>query len=168
MPQFDVSPILTAAEAATARRQTKADLDLKLPAGADIAATERLRLVDHADALAREGRLLSVPALPEVAVCRHWLYSQVAEQAAGFPPQAWELPEPLEPARAAAGLPPEELERLQRAAAATVAADDANRIRMMEDHAPDRCRKRPSPALLPVPWLTVSTMVPMRLAINLG
>lgn len=128
LPQFDVSPILAAAEAATAAKQAKADLTVGLPAGADIAATERLRLVDHADALAREGRLLCAPALPEVAVCRHWLYSQIAEQAAGVAPQAWELPELLEPARAAAGLPAEELERLQRATAATVVADDANRI----------------------------------------
>jgi PAS domain S-box-containing protein len=128
LPQFDVSPILAAAEAAALAGQAKADLVLNLPAGAPTTAMERLYLVDHADALAREGRLLSAPALPEVAVCRHWVYSQIAEQAAGFPPQAWELPEQLEPARAAAGLPADELERLQHATAATVVADDANRI----------------------------------------
>ena len=127
LPQFDVSPILEAAEAAEAAGQSKADLTLDLPAGADIAAVERLRLVDHADALARDGRLLSAPALPEVAVCRHWLYTQIAEQAAGFPAQAWELPDRLEPARVAAALPVEETERLQRATAAAVVADDANR-----------------------------------------
>ena len=128
LPQFDVSPILEAAEAAEAAGQSKADLTLDLPAGADIAAVERLRLVDHADALARDGRLLSAPALPEVAVCRHWLYTQIAEQAAGFPAQAWELPDRLEPARVAAALPVEETERLQRATAAAVVADDANRV----------------------------------------
>lgn len=128
LPQFDVSQILAAAEAATAAMHAKADLTVGLPAGADTAATERLRLVDHADALAREGRLLCAPALPEVAVCRHWLYSQITEQAAGVAPQPWELPELLEPSRAAAGLPAEELARLQRATAATVVADDANRI----------------------------------------
>ncbi len=120
---------LLPAQAASAgrARQAEADLNVGLPAGADAAATERLRLVDHADALAREGRLLCAPALPEVAMCRHWLYSQIAEQAGGVAPQAWELPELLEPARAAAGLPAEELESLQRATAATVVADDANR-----------------------------------------
>ena len=128
LPQFDVSQILAAAEAAAAAMQAKADLDVGLPAGADTAASERLRLVDHADALAREGRLLCAPALPEVAVCRHWLYSQIAEQAAGFAPLPWELPELLEPAQAAAALPTDELERLRRATAATVVADDANRI----------------------------------------
>jgi PAS domain S-box-containing protein len=128
VPQFDVTPILAAAEAAAAAGQANADLVLSLPPGAETAAIERLRLIDVADALAREGKLLSAPALPEVAVCRHWLYSQVAEQAAGFPPQPWELPEPLEPARVAARLPPEELERSERATAAIVVADDANRI----------------------------------------
>ena len=127
LPQFDISPILAAAEAG-AGGKARADLDLHLPAGADRAARDRLRLVDHADALARDGRLLSVPALPEVAACRHWLYTQIAEQAAGFPPQAWELPQQLEPARVAAGLPAEEVERLRRATGATVVADDANRI----------------------------------------
>ncbi len=128
LPQFDVSPILAAAEAAAAAGQTKADLSLRLPAGAAAAASERLRLVDHADGLARDDRLLSAPALPEVAVCRHWMYNQITEQAAGFPPQSWELPDRLQPTRAAAALPADELERLRRATAATVVADDANRI----------------------------------------
>ncbi|MDP8960703.1 MAG: PAS domain S-box protein [Actinomycetota bacterium] len=129
LPQFDVSQILAAAEAAAVTApEARADLKLHLPAGADTAASERLRLVDHADALARDGRLLSAPALPEVAVCRHWLYTQIAGQAAGFAPQVWELSEPLEPVRVAAALPPGELERLERTAAATIVADDANRI----------------------------------------
>ena len=129
LPQFDVSQILAAAEAAAvAAPEARADLKVYLPAGADTAASDRLRLVDHADGLARDGRLLSAPALPEVAVCRHWLYTQISEQAAGFVPQAWRLSEPLEPVRVAAALPADELERLQRTAAATIVADDANRI----------------------------------------
>jgi len=133
LPQFDVSPILMAAEAAEG--QAKADLDLHLPAGADSASTERMRLVDHADALAREGRLLAAPALPEVAVCRHWLYTQIAEQAAGFPPQAWELPKQLPASRVAAELPADQVDRLHRASAATVVADDANRIILVNEAA---------------------------------
>ena len=147
LPQFDVSPLLAAAEASTAVGRARADLDLSFPAGADMAATERLRLVDHADALAREGRLLSAPALPEVAVCRHWLYTQIAEQAAGFAPQAWRLPEPLEPVQTAAGLPAEELERLQRVAAATVVADDANRIIFVNEAAGELLGWRPEALL---------------------
>ena len=128
LPQFDVAPILAAAEAAVARGEVKSDLELTLPAEDHTTAIDRLRLVDHADALAREGRLLSAPALPEIAVCRHWVFTQIVEQAAGFPPQAWELPDALEPSQAAAGLPAEEVERLHRATSATVVADDANRI----------------------------------------
>ena len=128
LPQFDVAPILDAAEAAEARGEARADLALALPRGAEVAASERLRLVDRGDALAREDRLLCAPALPEVAVCRHWIYTQITEQAAGFAPQAWELPERLAPARVAAVLPAQELERLERAATARVVADDANRI----------------------------------------
>jgi PAS domain S-box-containing protein len=135
LPQFDVSPALAAAEAAMAQGQAKADLEVSIPVGAEIAAAERLRLVDHADALARAGRLLSSPALPEIAVCRHWLYTQIVEQAAGYPPQTWELPQPMEPARVAAGLPAEELERLRQATTATVVADDANRIIFVNDSA---------------------------------
>ncbi len=133
LPEFDVSPILMAAEAAEGR--AKADLDLHLPAGADTAATDRMRLVDHADALARDGRLLAAPALPEVAVCRHWLYAQIAEQAAGFPPQAWELPKQLPASRVAAELPANEADRLRRATAAIVVADDANRIILVNEAA---------------------------------
>jgi hypothetical protein len=75
---------------------------------------DRLRLIDAADALARRGRLLSAPGLPEIAVCRHWIYSQIAEQAAGVAPQPWELPDRLEPARVAATLSSADLERLAR------------------------------------------------------
>lgn len=128
LPQFDVSPVLAAVEAALARGEVNSDLKLTLPAEDHTTAIDLLRLVDHADALAREGRLLSAPALPEIAVCRHWLYTQIAEQAAGFPPQAWELPDALEPSQAAAGLSAEEVERLEGATAPTVVADDANRI----------------------------------------
>ena len=135
MPQFDVSPVLAAAEAAIAEGEAKADLEVSIPAGAESAAAERLRLVNQADVLARDGRLLSAPALPEIAECRHWLYTQLVEQAAGHPPQPWELPQPMEPSRAAAGLPAEELERLQAATAATVVADDANRIIFVNDAA---------------------------------
>ena len=127
-PQIDVGAILAAAEAGAGAGAPKAGVEVSLPAGAGHAGMERARLIDIADALARDDRLLSAPALPEIAACRHWLFSQVAEQERGFPPQRWELPEPLEPARIAAVLPTTELLRLARLADATVVADDANRI----------------------------------------
>lgn len=128
LPQIDVGPILAAAEVATRAERAKADLEFSLPAGSDTAGLERMRLIDVADALARDDRLLSVPALPEIGAFRHWLYTQIAEQARGFAAQPWELPEPLEPARIAAVLPASELARLRGLTAPTVVADDANRI----------------------------------------
>lgn len=128
LPQFDVGPILAAAEAAARAGRANAALEFSLPAGSETAALERMRLIDVADALARDDRLLSDPALPEIGAFRHWLYTQIAEQARGFAAQPWELPEPLEPARAAAVLSATELARIGRLSAATVVADDANRI----------------------------------------
>ena len=56
------------------------------------AALERLALVDEADRLAREERLLSPPAVPEVGCCRRWLMTEIAVQLRGSPPAAWDLP----------------------------------------------------------------------------
>jgi PAS domain S-box-containing protein len=128
MPEIDVSPVLAAAEAASTAGRARADLEFSLPAGAERAGIERLRLLDLAEGLARDNRLLSAPSLPEIAVCRHWIYTQIAEQAAGHRPGRWELPEPLEPSRAAGALPDDEVRRLQALAVATVVADDANRV----------------------------------------
>lgn len=126
--QIDVGPILAAVEAAIGAGEPKTDLEVTMPAGAGPAGMERLRLIDVADALARGDRLLSAPALPEIAACRHWLYTQIAEQERGFPAQHWELPEPLEPAQVAAALPPNELLRLRQLSVPAVVADDANCI----------------------------------------
>lgn len=127
-PQFDVSPILAALDAAAAAGRTKADLELILAAGSHSAAVERQRMVEHADALAGQGELLCVSALPEVAACRRWLYRQIDRQAMGSPAEPWELPEPVQPVRTAVALSEKELQDLQRVSAAAVVADDANRI----------------------------------------
>lgn len=128
LPQIAVSPILEAAELAQAAGRTHADLELHFSPSAGPMALERLRLIDHADALAREGRLLSQPAVPEVGVCRHWIYSAISEQLLGVAPEPWELPDPLEPAQVAASLPPSAIDEILASAVATVVADDANRI----------------------------------------
>lgn len=113
-PQFDVGPILAAAEVATRAGRANAYLEFSLPAGSETAGLERMRLIDVADALARGDRRLSDPALPEIGAFRHWLYTQITEQARGFAAQPRELPEPLEPARVAAVLSPTELARIGR------------------------------------------------------
>lgn len=128
LPRFDVGPVLTAAGAARDAGRDRADLVVALPADAGETALERLRLIDRADELARRGRLLVQPALPEIGACRHWLYSQVHEQLLGVEPQPWHLPDRLLPARAAAALSVEDAASVREATVATVVADDANRI----------------------------------------
>jgi len=135
VPQLDISPILAAAETAIPDRHGHADLEVRFPAGSETAAIDRLALVDRADLLAQQDRLLSAPALPEIGVCRHWLYTQIVVQAAGGPIQPWELPEPLEPARAAASLTPGALGDVQAVPGAAIVADDANRILIANDAA---------------------------------
>lgn len=128
LPQFDVGPILAAAGAARDAGLDRADLAVALPPEMGDTSLERLRLIDRADALAHQGRLLIRPALPEIGSCRHWLYSQIHEQCSGVAPEPWRLPQPLEPARAAAALSVEDAQSLRVATIATVVADDANRI----------------------------------------
>ncbi len=128
LPQIDLGPILAAAEAARDAGCDRADLELELPEDVRDTSLERLRLIDHADSIARQDRLLIQPALPEIGACRHWLYSQIHEQCTGAAPQRWRLPEPLEPARVAAALSESEMASLRTTKVATVVADDANRV----------------------------------------
>jgi len=92
-PGIDLGPVLRRAERALEAGDTTIDVVLGFPAGAGTAALERLALVDKADRLARRGELLTPPAVPEIAVCRRWLYTQIDRQAGGAAPQAWATPE---------------------------------------------------------------------------
>ncbi len=47
-------------------------------------------VLDHAEALAAEGRLLVAPALPEIVAVRDWACEQVVAQLGGAPPTPWE------------------------------------------------------------------------------
>jgi PAS domain S-box-containing protein len=83
-------------------------------------------VLDHANRLAREERLLVPPVLPEVAALRNWLCDQVVGQPRGAQRQSWRLPDTLEqPSRTPATwpqlsiLPPGE---------AWLVGDDSNRI----------------------------------------
>jgi len=84
-------------------------------------------VLDHANRLAREGQLLVVPVLPEIAVLRNWLCDQVTAQVLGAEPTPWTpitaaLEDPWLPAASWAGtaaLPADE---------AWLVGDGANRI----------------------------------------
>lgn len=83
-------------------------------------------ILDHANRLAREERLLVPPVLPELVALRNWMCDQVVGQPRGAPREAWHLPATLEePARAPATWP--ELSDLPSGEAWLV-GDDANRI----------------------------------------
>ncbi len=135
LPRIDVTPILAAAEEARLEGRAHADLELHFPVSSGAEAVERLRLIDCADAFARAGRLLSAPALPEIGVCRHWIYSSINEQLLGASPEAWELPEHLEPTQEAATLPDSAVAEIEAAVIATIVADDANRILVVNETA---------------------------------
>ncbi len=49
-------------------------------------------VLDHANRLAYTEEMLVLPVLPEVAALRNWICDEVAAQAAGASPTAWQLP----------------------------------------------------------------------------
>lgn len=87
-------------------------------------------VVHDARRLALRGELLTMPLLPELVGLRNWIAEQVPAQAAGAPPEPWDIdryavphadPEALEPARWEPDLlPPPDT--------AWLVADDHNRI----------------------------------------
>ena len=127
-PQFDLTPILEPVDAAWEAGEPSVDLEIDVPIGAAAGALERMARIDEADRMAREGLLLTRPALPEVGACRRWLFGQVALQAGGGPATPWELPQDLEVERVPAPLPPGARAQLEASTVAVVVADEGNRI----------------------------------------
>lgn len=125
---IDLGPLLDAVSARADDGAASVDITVSFPAGAGAAAFERLSLMDEADRLARDGMLLSPPALPEIVACRRWLLSQVGLQEEGEAPVRWELPSPLSPVLEPAQLPDDERRRLDGLTTGAMVADDANRI----------------------------------------
>jgi len=125
--KIDLGPLLALVEAQRTGPPS-VDIVLAFPDGSGPAALERLALVDEADRMARDGELLTLPAVPEIAACRRWLYGQISFQADGLAPVPWSMPAPMDPVVPAAQLPEEERRRLDALHQATVVADDANRI----------------------------------------
>lgn len=65
------------------------DVRLDVPAEAGPAAFALQDALDTAERLAREGRLLTFPAQPEMVAVRDWLCEQVQSQLHGIPPRPW-------------------------------------------------------------------------------
>lgn len=126
-PALDVTPLLDALAAAPTDR-ARADLAFAVDPRSAAGALDRLALVDLAEQLAREGRLLAPPAVPEVSGCRRWTLTEIASQLAGAPPSPWVAAEPIVQDVDQVRLEPHALPGLDAATGAVIVADDANRI----------------------------------------
>lgn len=126
-PDLNLTEILQALEVAAVEDRRHVDMEIHLPQRSASAALERLALVDEADRMAQEGRLLIPPGLPEIAHCRRWMMGQIVSQAAGEPPIPWvELED--EDARPAEGISAADEALLGDELAWTFVADQENRI----------------------------------------
>lgn len=127
-PTFDVGPVLEPVLAALAKGSARLDADVDLTVDAAREATDRLALIDEADRLAREGRLLTPPAVPEIGACGRWLYGQITLQLMGDPPTPWRMPEATGPERSWTPLTPAGRAHVDQVRGAVVVADEFNHI----------------------------------------
>jgi PAS domain S-box-containing protein len=127
-PELDLSDIVVAVEGALAEDRPAVDVEVRFPLTQAGAALERLALVDEADRLAHEGRLLSAPAVPEIGACRRWLMSQIAVQLRGEPATPWQLPPIVNSEAEWQPLSREEERSLSAPGVAVMVADAGNRI----------------------------------------
>ncbi len=134
-PEVGLSDVLTAVEAALADDRPAVDVEVTLPRAQANPALERLALVDEADRLAREGRLLTAPAVPEISACRRWLMGQIAVQLRGDEPTAWLLPAKADTDAPWRPLTGDEVHALSPTGIAVMVADTANRIVFVSDEA---------------------------------
>ncbi|HEX2577188.1 MAG TPA: PAS domain S-box protein [Aquihabitans sp.] len=125
VPPLDIGPVLEALLTADEEGSTDV-VDVDLPSDAAIAALDRLAIIGLGDELARDGRVLVPPPLPEVGLCRYWFLTEIATQASGGSPTPWTRPERGEPIPVDAPHAPVDV--LDDASLATVVADDTNRI----------------------------------------
>jgi PAS domain S-box-containing protein len=91
-PRLDLGPLMGALDAALADGTAEFDIELDFPPSAEQAAIDRLSAVDEAERLAADDRLLILPAVPEIALCRRWCLGQITLQLQGHEPTPWELP----------------------------------------------------------------------------
>lgn len=127
-PPIDLAPVLDAVHAAAAGAAAGVDVDVALPAGSGSAAFQRLALIEEADRMAQEGKLLTIPELPEVSACRRWLLGEIAGQEDGVEPVPWVLPTPPAPTPQVGGLARHHRDRIDQLGTPAMVADEANRI----------------------------------------
>ena len=130
-PQLRLTEILDALLAATLEGLDRTDLRVQLPAGSASAALQRLALIDEANRISQDGRLLLPPSIPELAHCRRWMMSEIVAQASGGPASPWSPPEERDTAEPVDGLTVEDEAILGADLEWTVVADQNNRIQFV-------------------------------------
>ena len=88
----DLNPLAGQVTAASAAGSITTELLLDVPAAARRSVVEVCDVLEHADALAANGRLLNTPPLPEVRGCRDWFFDQLLTQIDGGEPEPWVTP----------------------------------------------------------------------------
>ncbi|HUR49652.1 MAG TPA: PAS domain S-box protein [Acidimicrobiales bacterium] len=127
-PDLDLTEMMETLEIAALEDRRHVDMELELPARSATAALERLALVDEADRMAQEGRLLLPPALPEIAHCRRWMMGEIVGQASGEAPTAWSYPQESDDPLPAEGISEADESLLGDELEWTFVADQDNRI----------------------------------------
>jgi PAS domain S-box-containing protein len=127
----DIDQVLNACMAATSAEPLP-DMplrSLRLPMPADAAPAVRVlrHVLGVAEEAAREGYLLTLPALPRVHAFQDWMFDQILGQLAGDRPTAWTVV-PHEPEVSASELMPWDASHLRASRFPTIAADEDNRI----------------------------------------
>ncbi|MGW5770811.1 SpoIIE family protein phosphatase [Streptomyces longwoodensis] len=127
----DVSGVLKACTASaleeTMTGGATVTLDVAFPVDAAPAVDTLRHVLEHGDAAAQLGALLTLPAPPHVRGHHQWVLDELATQLAGGAPTAWTLL-PGVPDAASAELAPWDAGDLEDSTVPTVAADDAGRI----------------------------------------
>ncbi|MBU6533144.1 SpoIIE family protein phosphatase [Streptomyces mayonensis] len=98
-----------------------------LPSDAADAVRTLRRVLERAEAAAREERLLVLPALPRVRAFQDWFLGQIVGQLTGARPTAWTVV-PREPEIGALEVAPWHAGQARTNRTPTVAADEGNRI----------------------------------------
>lgn len=125
---LDTGPLRRALQAADAAGTATATIELSFDDGAAPDVLHRLALIDEGDRLSREGGTLAAPSLPEVALCRTWLLTEVAWQLKGAAPKPWRLPDPIDTVEGWTPVAPADAVGIDTATDAVVLADARNRI----------------------------------------
>ncbi|MFI8858852.1 SpoIIE family protein phosphatase [Streptomyces prasinus] len=102
-------------------------LPLWVPSGAGPPLETLRAVLDVAEEAARDGRLLTLPALPRGRGFQKWVFGQIGDQLAGERPTAWTVM-PREPGAGTSEPVLWDAGQVQAGRVATIAADESNRI----------------------------------------